>query len=91
MQENIYNFMLEIFVDLNLRFAVLNSDNLLFFMKHDMGHVDRTFVLGVWDHLRLKPACSAVETSCHTEILHEESLGIIICREWIKQARDFPN
>ena len=47
MQENIYNFMLEIFVDLNLRFAVLNSDNLLFFMKHDMGHVDRTFVLGV--------------------------------------------
>ena len=42
--------------------------------------------LQVCDQVRLKPACSATETSCSLEILGIETRGIILSRQWTTKA-----
>ena len=44
--------------------------------KNHMSLVTRKPVLGVCDQVRLKPACSAIETSKRLEILHIETTDI---------------
>ena len=46
-----------------------------------MSHVTRKPVFGVCDQVRLKPACSAAETSKRLEISAIASRGIIISRQ----------
>ena len=63
----------------------------LLYMSHKKGHSDlslvtRKPVLGVSDQVRLKPACSASETSWRLEISDIETRGIILSRQRTKKA-----
>ena len=46
-----------------------------------MGHGARKPVYGVCEHVRIKSACSATETSKNNESFYKSSLDIILCRE----------
>ena len=48
---------------------------------YKMSHVTRKPFFGVCDQVRLKPACSATETSKSLEILGIETRGIILSRQ----------
>ena len=48
----------------------------------NMRLVTRKPVFGVCDHARLKPACSATETSQGPDILAKAIRGIILSRQW---------
>ena len=50
-----------------------------------MSHVMRKPVFGVCDQVRLKPACSATETSKSLEILDLTSIGIILFTVQVKK------
>ena len=48
--------------------------------RHHESHVTRKSVFGVSDQVRLKPACSASETSWRLDILVLESIDIILSK-----------
>ena len=47
----------------------------------DMSLITRKPVLGIWDLVRLKPACTATEVRWRREILDIETKGIILPRQ----------
>ena len=49
-------------------------------IQFDLRHVTREPVFGVCDQVRLKPACSARETSWSLEILDLANIGIILSK-----------
>ena len=55
-------------------------------MGMDMCLVMRKPVRGFCDQVRLKPACSATETSWRLEILDIETRGIILSKQRIRKA-----
>ena len=54
-------------------------------VSSNMGLDARELVLGVCDHAKLKPTCSATETSQNLELLRAESVGIKLSRERIER------
>ena len=46
-----------------------------------MSHVMRKPVLGFFEKVKLKPACSVTEASQRLEILYTETKGIILTRQ----------
>ena len=54
---------------------------------HYMSYVMRKPVFGVFDQVRLKPACSASEASYSHEILDLASIGIILSRQRTTKAQ----
>ena len=51
-----------------------------------MGHVTRKPVFWVFDQVRPKLACSAIETSCRLDILPIETTNIILFKQQITKA-----
>ena len=52
-----------------------------------MSHITRKPVFGISDQVRLKPACSATETSLGLNILHIETTDIILSKQRITKAQ----
>ena len=51
-----------------------------------MSLVTRKPVFGVSDQVRLKPVCTAIETSWRLEILNVETTGIILSKQRITKV-----
>ena len=51
-----------------------------------MSHIMRKSVFGISDQVRLKPACSATETSYGLGIVTVASVGIILSRQQTTKA-----
>ena len=56
--------------------------------KAQMSHMTRKPVFGVWELVRLKPVCSATDTSKGLEISAIASTGIILSRQQTTNALD---
>ena len=63
----------------------MDLDKILFMHRY-MSHVTREPIFGVFDQVRLKPACSATETSYSLEILDLASIGIILSKQQTTKA-----
>ena len=70
----------------HLMITILETDKLGGLQqKYDMSLITRKPVFGVWDHVRLKPACSATERASF-EILDIETRDIILSKKRITKV-----
>ena len=68
---------------------LIMSSTVWHYETHDakqLSHVTRKPVFGISDQVRLKLACSAIETSLGLVILHIETTDIILSKRWITKA-----